>query len=56
MDHGSCAEYALLFKTMSSDLEMLMEEDESREQDSIDLTAEDCGDQTSAVVVSFEQY
>ena len=35
-------------------LEMLMVNDESIEQDSIDLTVEDCGDQTKVVVVSFE--
>ena len=39
---------------MSSDLEMLMEEEETGEQDSVDLTAEDCFDQTSSVVVNFE--
>ena len=33
---------------------MLMVNDESIEQDSIDLTVEDCGVLTSVVVVSFE--
>ena len=35
-------------------LEMLMVNDESIEQDSINLTVEDCGDLTSVVLVSFE--